>query len=220
MSSNGCHWPLASHSSGHLQVTNECRVPATVTAVSSDPIPKTLALPGDTYFGFHGTCVQFRTDCIRIWLSMAALASPRSVFTSTRPAKNLRRAATEARGSGAYLHRRTGACFLSRSQPRAMSNHDGRHDIWNDVGHGAGLVAGHHCLDPGSSSPRQISPLRRQGGPTMRRFVIAAFAMSVSLSPAAGQHGDAIRRQRDFRVCGHSLEPDRKFVCAVTGAHP
>ncbi len=48
----------------------------------------------------------------------------------------------------------------------------------------------------------------------MRRFVIAAFAMSVSLSPAAAQHGDATRGQRDFRVCApcHSLEPDRNMT--------
>src|SRR5882724_506011 len=81
---------------------------------------------------------------------------------------------------------------------------------------GMGLlwVAGRHCLDPGGRSTRQISPLRRQGGPTMRRFVIAAFAMSVSLSPAAAQHGDATRGQRDFRVCApcHSLERDRNMT--------
>ena len=48
----------------------------------------------------------------------------------------------------------------------------------------------------------------------MRRFVIVAFAMSVSLSPAVAQHGDATRGQRDFRVCApcHSLEPDRNMT--------
>ena len=35
----------------------------------------------------------------------------------------------------------------------------------------------------------------------MRRFVIAAFATSVSLSPAVAQHGDASRGQQDFRAC-------------------
>ena len=46
------------------------------------------------------------------------------------------------------------------------------------------------------------------------RFVITVFAMSVSLSPAAAQHGDATRGQRDFRVCApcHSLEPDRNLT--------
>lgn len=44
--------------------------------------------------------------------------------------------------------------------------------------------------------------------------MIAVFAMSVSLSPAAAQHGDATRGQRDFRVCApcHSLEPDRNMT--------
>jgi hypothetical protein len=31
------------------------------------------------------------------------------------------------------------------------------------VGHGARLVAGHHCLDPGSSGTYQISALLKHG---------------------------------------------------------
>jgi cytochrome c len=48
----------------------------------------------------------------------------------------------------------------------------------------------------------------------MSRFVIAAFAASVCLSPAAAQHGDASRGQQDFRACApcHSLEPDRNMT--------
>ncbi len=48
----------------------------------------------------------------------------------------------------------------------------------------------------------------------MSRFVIAAFAASVCLSPAAAQHGDALRGQQDFRACApcHSLEPDRNMT--------
>src|SRR3979490_1315461 len=40
-----------------------------------------------------------------------------------------------------------------------MNHDDGRHDVWNDVGYGAGLAAGYHRLDPGSSSTYQISAL-------------------------------------------------------------
>jgi cytochrome c len=48
----------------------------------------------------------------------------------------------------------------------------------------------------------------------MKKFMMAAFATSVSLSPAVAQDGDAIRGQRDFRVCApcHSLEPDRNMT--------
>jgi cytochrome c len=48
----------------------------------------------------------------------------------------------------------------------------------------------------------------------MKKFVIAAFATSVSLSPAVAQHGDASRGQQDFRACAscHSLEPDRNMT--------
>ena len=48
----------------------------------------------------------------------------------------------------------------------------------------------------------------------MSRLVIAAFAASVSLSPALAQQGDVARGQRDFRVCApcHSLEPDRNMT--------
>src|SRR5260221_8296930 len=48
----------------------------------------------------------------------------------------------------------------------------------------------------------------------MNKFVIAAFATSVSLSPAVAQHGDATRGQRDFQACApcHSLEPDRNMT--------
>ena len=44
-----------------------------------------------------------------------------------------------------------------------MNHDDGRYDAWNDVGHGACLVAGRHCLDPGSSSTYQISALLKPG---------------------------------------------------------
>src|SRR5882672_324279 len=40
-----------------------------------------------------------------------------------------------------------------------MNHHDGKYDARNDVGHGAFLVAGHHRLDPGSSSTYQIFAL-------------------------------------------------------------
>ena len=53
---------------------------------------------------------------------------------------------------------------LSRSKPREMNHDDGRYDARNDVGHGICMVAGYHCLDPGSSSARQISALLMQGG--------------------------------------------------------
>jgi cytochrome c len=48
----------------------------------------------------------------------------------------------------------------------------------------------------------------------MNKFVIAAFAISVSVSPAVAQHGDASRGQQDFRACApcHSLEPDRNMT--------
>jgi len=48
----------------------------------------------------------------------------------------------------------------------------------------------------------------------MSRFVIAAFAASVSLSPAVAQQGDASRGQQDFRACApcHSLEPDQNMT--------
>jgi len=48
----------------------------------------------------------------------------------------------------------------------------------------------------------------------MNKLVIAAFATSVSLSPAVAQHGDATRGQRDFQACApcHSLEPDRNMT--------
>jgi cytochrome c len=49
----------------------------------------------------------------------------------------------------------------------------------------------------------------------MRGFVIAAFATSISLSPAVAQRDDATRGQRDFlRACApcHSLEPDRNMT--------
>src|SRR5258708_36081443 len=48
----------------------------------------------------------------------------------------------------------------------------------------------------------------------MNKFVMAAFATSVSLSPAVAQHGDATRGQRDFQACApcHSLEPDRNMT--------
>src|SRR6266705_6771350 len=44
-----------------------------------------------------------------------------------------------------------------------MNHDDRRYDAWNDVGHGACLVAGHRCLDPGSSSTYQISALLKPG---------------------------------------------------------
>src|SRR5712675_2145040 len=45
-------------------------------------------------------------------------------------------------------------------KPAKRVNHDdGWYDAWNDVGHGACLVAGRRCLDPGSSSTDQISAL-------------------------------------------------------------
>src|SRR5260370_40744417 len=48
----------------------------------------------------------------------------------------------------------------------------------------------------------------------MNKLVIAAFATSVSLSPAVAQHGDASRGQRDFQACApcHSREPDRNMT--------
>src|SRR5260221_12091007 len=48
----------------------------------------------------------------------------------------------------------------------------------------------------------------------MNKFVIAAFAASVSLSPAVAQQGDASRGQQDFRACApcHSLEPDQNMT--------
>lgn len=48
----------------------------------------------------------------------------------------------------------------------------------------------------------------------MNKFLMAAFATSVSLSPAVAQHGDAARGERDFRACApcHSLEPDRNMT--------
>src|ERR1700682_171513 len=72
-------------------------------------------------------------------------------------------------------------------------NHDERYDAWNDVGHGAPLVVGRHCLDPGGRSTRQIPPLRRQSEPTMRMFVIVALATSALLSPAVAEQGDVSR---------------------------
>ena|SRR5437762_5026500 len=44
-----------------------------------------------------------------------------------------------------------------------MNHDDGRYDIWNDVGHGAVLVARHHRLDPGSSGTYQIFALLMPG---------------------------------------------------------
>jgi cytochrome c len=48
----------------------------------------------------------------------------------------------------------------------------------------------------------------------MNKFVIAALATSVSLSPAVAQPGDASRGRQDFRACApcHSLEPDRNMT--------
>jgi cytochrome c len=48
----------------------------------------------------------------------------------------------------------------------------------------------------------------------MNKFVIAALATSVSLSPAVAQQGDASRGHQDFRACApcHSLEPDRNMT--------
>src|SRR3984893_15170216 len=93
-------------------------------------------------------------------------------------------------------------------------NHDERYDAWNDVGHGAPLVVGRHCLDPGGCSTCQIPTLRRQGGSTMRTFVMVALATSALLSPAAAESGDVSRGQQDFRSCApcHSLEPDRNMT--------
>jgi cytochrome c len=48
----------------------------------------------------------------------------------------------------------------------------------------------------------------------MNKFVIAAVATSVSLSPAVAEQGDASRGQQDFRACApcHSFEPDRNMT--------
>jgi cytochrome c len=48
----------------------------------------------------------------------------------------------------------------------------------------------------------------------MKRFVTAAFATSISLSPALAQKGDASLGQQDFRACApcHSLEPERNMT--------
>jgi cytochrome c len=48
----------------------------------------------------------------------------------------------------------------------------------------------------------------------MNKFVIAALATGVSLSPAVAQPGDASRGRQDFRACApcHSLEPDRNMT--------
>ena len=95
-----------------------------------------------------------------------------------------------------------------------MNHDDGRYDAWNDVGHGACLVAGRDCLDPGSSSTYQISALLRPGEVQNERFAIAALATIAFLSPASAQLGDAARGQQDFRACSpcHSLAPDRNMT--------
>src|SRR6266849_4006765 len=99
-------------------------------------------------------------------------------------------------------------------KPASGVNHDERYHAWNDVGHGAPLVVGCHCLDPGGHSTHQIPTLGRQGGPTMRTFVIVALATSALFSPVVAEQGDVSRGQQDFRACApcHSLEPDRNMT--------
>src|SRR6202165_901288 len=93
-------------------------------------------------------------------------------------------------------------------------NHDEWYGAWNDVGHGAFMVADHHCLDPGSSSADQIPPLRKQGRLRMSRCGLIALTTIALLSPALAQKGDVTRGQRDFQACApcHSLEPDRNMT--------
>src|SRR5216684_8563165 len=95
-----------------------------------------------------------------------------------------------------------------------MNRNDGWYDAWNDVGHGVCLVAGHHCLDPRSRSPYQISAFLKPERPRMSRHVFIALATIALLSPVRAQNGDAARGQQDFRVCApcHSLEPDRNMT--------
>src|SRR6266481_8176137 len=104
--------------------------------------------------------------------------------------------------------------FQFLSTKTEMNHDDGRHDVWNDVGHGAFLVAGNHRLDPGSSSTYQIFALLMRGRPRMKKFAMAALATIAFLSPASAQLGDAARGQQGFRACApcHSLEPDRNMT--------
>lgn len=48
----------------------------------------------------------------------------------------------------------------------------------------------------------------------MNKLVIAALSTIALLSPAMGEPGDAVRGERDFRVCTpcHSLQPDRNMT--------